>query len=520
VERTRSRGSFFLVAGLLTLGLAIFMLFGLSGGARAETGKKALILGSMVSGGASSPEATQATAKGFEVTVVDDTTWGSMTAAQFSDYQLIIIGDPTCSSIPAVVSQNAAALADAVMDRAGSNTRVGNRVLVGTDPVFHYSGRGEHVISKGLDFAGALEGASGLFMTFTCFDPDYDGNGKPDAQDKLLPLLTADPAAVWSQNQSPPCGGAVSLISNAAQFAGLTTAQLQGWGCSVHETFPTYPGDWAPLAIATDTATKPTCGNDVDSGEAKCGEAYILVSGAGITSTAPNLALDPVTDTNPVGTPHTVTATVTNPDDSPRSGVEVSFVVTGVNAGATGTCVPATCITGADGKVAYTYTGTAVGDDTINAAITVDGSRQSATAAKTWVEGDPPPATGSVKGKGSYATGKEWGRVQFQVDASAEGGSFDGMTGNGFRFAATSVAGFTQSGNTASFGGSATWTGPKVAEGGTYTYVVSFVDNGFPGREDTISVEIKDGSGAVVFSSDGPQKLKSGDVEVSDGAVS
>jgi hypothetical protein len=470
----------------------------------------------MVSGGAGSPEATKAAAKGFEVTVVDDATWGAMTAEQFSDYQLIIIGDPTCSTLPPVVSQNAAALADAVMDRAGSNTRVGNRVLIGTDPVFHYSGRGEHLIDKGLDFAGALEGASGLFMTFTCFDADHDGNGTPDGQDKLLPLLTADPAASWSQNQSPPCGGAVSLISNAAQFAGLTTAHLQGWGCSVHETFPTYPADWAPLAIATDVATKPTCGNDVDTGEAKCGEAYILVSGAGITSTAPNLALDPATDTNPVGTPHTVTATVTNPDDTPRSGVEVSWVVTGANAGATGACAPATCITGADGKVAFTYTGTAAGDDTINAAITVDGSRQSATAAKTWVEA---PRTGSVKGKGSYATGKEWGRVTFEVDANVNGGTFAGMTGSGFRFEATTVEGFTQSGNTASFGGAGTVKGPKVPPDATFTYEVSFVDNGFPGREDTISIVIKDGTGAVVFASDGPQTLKTGNVEVSDGEV-
>jgi hypothetical protein len=500
VERTR-KGSFFLVASLLTLGLAIVLLFGLSGRAEAETGMKALILGSTVSGGSSSPEALSAIGNGFEVTVVDDTTWGSMTAAQFSDYQLIIVGDPTCSYLPAVVSQNAQALADAVMNRAGSNTRVGNRVLIGTDPVYHYSGRGQHLIDKGIDFAGALEGASGLFLTFTCWDNDWDGNGKPDGQDKLLPLLTADPAASWSQNQSPPCGGAVSLISNAAQFAGLTTAQLQGWGCSVHETFPTYPADWAPLAIATDTATKPTCGTDVDTGAAQCGEAYVLVSGVGITSTAPNLALTPETDTNPVGTPHTVTATVTNPDDSPRSGVTVSFVVTGANAGATGTCGPASCVTGADGKVAFTYTGATIGDDTINAAITVDGSRQTATAAKTWIEA---PRTGSVKGKGSYATGK----------ANANGGTFEGMTGNGYRFKALSVEGFSQSGNAASFSGAA-----EVNKSGGYTYQVSFADNGFPGREDTISIVVKDGSGATVFTSGGPQKLKTGNVEISDGEI-
>ena len=510
MERTRRKGTFFLVAGLVPLALAMFLLFGLNG-ARAETGMKALILGSTVTGGASSSEATEAIANGFTVTVVDNTTWGSMTAAQFSDYQLLVIGDPTCSALPAVVSQNAQALADAVMARVGSNTRVGNRILIGTDPRFHLSQGGNKLIETGIDFAGALENASGLYLNVTCNDPDYDGNGIGDGQDKLLPLLTSDPAAAWTQNPSPPCGGSVSLISNAAQFSTLTTTNLQGWGCSVHETFPTYPADWAPLAVATDTTTKPTCGTDVTSGEPKCGEAYILVSGAGITSTAPNLELTPLTDTNPVGTPHTVTATVTNPDDSPRSGVTVSFVVTGPNAGATGACGPATCITGADGKVTYTYTGTAVGDDTINAAITVDGSRQTATAAKTWVDA---PRTGRVEGKGTYATGKEWGRVSFKVDANAGGGSFSGETGTDDKFKALTIGSFSQSGNTASFSGDG-----EVNGASGYTYTVTFVDNGFPGRKDTIEIVIKDGGGAVVFDSQGPQLLKTGNVTVSDGLI-
>ena len=504
---TRRRGSLVLAIGMLPLVVAMFLLIGLRG-AQAETGMKALILGSTVSGGASSREAVSAAGNGFTVTVVDNATWGAMTAAQFSDFQLIVIGDPTCSTLPAVVSQNAAALADAVMDRgASTNTKVGNRVLIGTDPVFHYSQGGSALIDTAIDFAGVQEGASGLVVNFTCNDPDYTGNGVPDGQEKLLPLLTQDPAGLWTQNQSPPCGGSVSLIANAAQFSTLTTANLQGWSCSVHETFPKYPADWSPLAIATDTPTKPTCGSDVDTGAAKCGEAYILIAGSGIVVEAPNLSLDPATDINPVGTPHTVTATVTNPDDSPRAGVTVSFVVTGVNAGAPGACVAATCITGADGKVTYTYTGTAAGDDTINATITVDGSTQTATAAKTWVVAP----TGSVDGKGTYATGKEFGRVSFTVDADSDGGTFDGKTGTGDHFKATSVTGFTQVGNTASFGGTA-----EVDGNAGYTYTVSFVDNGFPGRNDTISVVIKNSGGTVVFDSHGPQLLKTGNVTVTD----
>ena len=507
MEHTRRKGSLILAVGMLPVVLAMFLLVGLHS-ARAETGMKALILGSSVSGGASSREALSAAGNGFAVTVVDNTTWGAMTTAQFSDYQLIIIGDATCNFLPQVVSQNAAALADAVMDRgASTNTKVGNRVLIGTDPVFHFGQGGNNLIDTAIDFAGVQEGASGLVVNFTCGDPDYNGNTVRDGQEKLLPLLTQDPAGLWTQNASPPCGGSVALIANAAQFSTLTTANLQGWGCSVHETFPTYPADWSPLAIATDTPTKPTCGTNVDNGAPACGEAYILVAGSGIVVEAPNLALDPATDTNPVGTPHTVTATVTNPDDSPRSGVTVSFVVTGVNAGATGVCAPVTCSTGADGKVAYTYTGAAAGDDTINATITVDGSTQTATAAKTWI--DVP--TGSVEGKGTYATGKEYGRVTFAVDANADGGTFEGRTATGLTFEATSVEGFTQAGNAASFGGDA-----EVDGEGGYTYSVSFVDNGFPGRNDTISVVIEDAGGATVFTSHGPQLLKTGNVTVSD----
>ena len=83
-----------------------------------------------------------------------------MTAAQFADYQLIIIGDPTCSNLPAVVSQNAQALADAVMAEGRRNTKAGNRVLIGTDPVFHCSQGGNKIIDTAIDFAGVQEGAT------------------------------------------------------------------------------------------------------------------------------------------------------------------------------------------------------------------------------------------------------------------------------------------------------------------------------------------------------------------------
>jgi hypothetical protein len=392
--------------------------FVLAPAANAETGKKALILDSSVSGGAASIEAQEATTLGFTVTHATDIQWGGMTSAQFADYQLVIVGDPTCGNLPAVVSQNAAALANAVMavGGVGGNTHAGNRILIGTDPVYHFDftkPEARKIIDDGLAFAGVQEGATGLYLDFTCTDPDYNANGTRDGVEKLLPLLTIDPSPNWTENASVPCGGSVSLISNAAQFATLHSSDLQGWSCSDHETFPSFPTDWSPLAVATDTPSHPTCGTDVDTHATACGEAYILVAGSGVVSSSPNLSLTPATATNPVGTQHTVTATVTTAAGGPASGVHVTFLVTGANAGASGTCVPASCDTDASGHVTFTYTGTNAGDDTIHASITVGGSTQSATAAKTWT------AAGMTCLLTSTVAGPP---KQIQITAQASGG--------------------------------------------------------------------------------------------------
>jgi len=110
-----------------------------------------------------------------------------MTATQFADYQLIVVGDPTCGFLPRVVSENATALSDAVMARAGGNTTVGNRILISTDPNFHASQGGAKLIETGIDLAGVVDGATGLYLTFSCLDYDYDGKQRADGFDKLLP---------------------------------------------------------------------------------------------------------------------------------------------------------------------------------------------------------------------------------------------------------------------------------------------------------------------------------------------
>ena len=123
------------------------------------------------------------------------------------------------------------------------------------------------------------------------------------------------------------------------------------------------------------------------------------------------------------------------------------------------------------------------------------------------IQADAVAPTGQVVGKGSFQSSS---RVYFDVDADASGGSFLLQMHNN-QLHATSIEGFTRSGNTASFHGSGTWNG---ASG--FTYQVSFVDNGSPGRNDTIDVVVRNAAGAVVFTSGGAKLLKTGDVTVSD----
>ena len=61
-------------------------------------------------------------------------------------------------------------------------------------------------------------------------------------------------AELDAETQGPPCGGAVSLISNTTQFSTLTSdnpAGLVRAQCTDDLTFP--PANWSPLAVATDT---------------------------------------------------------------------------------------------------------------------------------------------------------------------------------------------------------------------------------------------------------------------------
>jgi hypothetical protein len=430
----------FLTSRLRLIGICAVALFAISGiaASSALALPKALIDESTVSGGAGSQEAKTAEKQGFEVTVISDAAWEATTQAEFGKYQVLIAGDPTCSTLPPGFIKSAATFAPVVLGLAGGRTAPGNKVLVGTDPVFHDGGDFESagargtIIREGIGFAGKQANRTGMYFDASCAGELGQGTSIVE----ILTLLTASPGS-WTIDEAPPCGGNVSLIAANPSFSELTTASLEGWSCSVHESFPTYPTEWSALAVATDTTSHPTCGIDPGTGLSACGEAYLLIAGSGIVVKSEHIELTPGEATNPVGTDHTVTAHVSSAG-LPVSGQTVTFSVTGQNAGASGTCVPASCMTDASGNVTFTYHDkNGAGEDTIKASFTDEkGELQTATALKRWVEEAPSECT-TAKGTGHLgARGLEGinednelnttltGKEQFEVTFAAGGEHF------------------------------------------------------------------------------------------------
>lgn len=88
-------------------------------------------------------------------------------------------------------------------------------------------------------------------------------------------------------------------------------------------------------------------------------DSNVMIRAGSFAATDLVITLDPPAAVNPVGTSHTVTATVRNAQGAPQAGHEIFFrVISGPNAGAAGTCsVHADCATDTDGVVHFTYTG-------------------------------------------------------------------------------------------------------------------------------------------------------------------
>lgn len=332
-----------------------------------------LILDSTVSGGASSLEATTAAGQGFTVEVVDDTGWGAKSTADFATYRALILGDPTCT-----FPDTPLAAAVANKDTWGQAVS-GNVIIFGTDVTFHAGSGGAQVAQSGIAFATAQPGETGAYITLSCYYADVSPNTP-------VPVLDAFAPGGFTVDGSPNtlCFNDAHIVASSPALAGLTDSTISNWSCSVHEAFDTWPANFLVLAIARNL------GSVFTASDGTVGTPYILARGE---VTPIGLALDPIDATNPVGTDHTVTATLTSAGGA-FVGETIGFEITsGPNAGASGTCAPADCKTDANGQVSFTYTDAGgSGTDSILAWEDVNPNGQpdvgepQTTAQKTWEE--------------------------------------------------------------------------------------------------------------------------------------
>ena len=105
--------------------------------------------------------------------------------------------------------------------------------------------------------------------------------------------------------------------------------------------------------------------------------ATLLFQAAPAAAAPDSITLDPASDVNPVGTDHTMEATVTEAG-SPSSGVQVLFFFeSGANCGYQYSCdgsYDLSKTTGTDGKASFTFHGNVAGSDTIRAVLDANGN--------------------------------------------------------------------------------------------------------------------------------------------------
>jgi streptogramin lyase len=135
----------------------------------------------------------------------------------------------------------------------------------------------------------------------------------------------------------------------------------------------------------------------------------------GVVATIPaTVTLSPATATNPVGTSHTVTATVDAATGQPVPNTTVKFTVTGA-VNTTGSCT-----TGPTGTCSFTYYGpTFPGADAITGCAGASGTPPCGTATKTWVLPVSTPGCATLITNGAWIIADNGDQATFGGSAHA-----------------------------------------------------------------------------------------------------
>lgn len=335
--------------------------------ARAAAGE-VVVLSTTDVGFGSGKLANSFAAAGKTVVYKTPSEWSAMTTADFASYDAVVLADPTCQTGTTAIS---AAIGNASTWGAAVD---GNVILIGTDEQFHAGSGGQTLMDGAAAFVVADAGKTGAYVSLSCY---YHGT----AAGTPVPMLDdafGSPGDFTVTGVG--CFNDAHIVATHPAFtsAGVTDATLSNWSCSVHEAFDNWPVHFEVLAIAENI------GSAFTAPDGSVGTPYILARGVEVIS---DIDLSPESATNPVGTSHELTAVVTTDDpapDTPVVGTEVSFsVIDGPHAGTSGTAV-----TDGAGTATFSYTGTAVGTDTIEATF-IDSSertQRSNRVTKTWEE--------------------------------------------------------------------------------------------------------------------------------------
>jgi len=342
-------------------------------------------------------------------------------------------------------------------------TQTGGVPVVGADVTFKVvSGPNDGLTGH------ALTGTDGTAtFTYTSRTPGtdqiqasfLDSTGKTQTSD----LVTE----TWLAATTATITLAPATASNPVGTSHTVTATVTQGGAPVVEKTVTFSVTSGPDIGKTGTAVTNSDGNATftytNNGTAGTDGISASIQDGDTTRTATasktwvaaaplSLALAPASASNPVGTSHTVTATVTQ-GGAPVVEKTVTFSVTsGPDIGKTGTAV-----TNSDGNATFTYTnnGTA-GTDSISASIQDGDTTRTATASKTWVAAAPlslalAPAsasnpvgtshtvTATVTQDGAPVSGKS---VNFSIDSGPDAGRSSSAVTN-----ASGQASFTYTNN-------------------------------------------------------------------------
>jgi hypothetical protein len=293
--------------------------------------------------------------------------WAAMTAAEFDAFDAIVLGDPNCQSLgPAAAAEANAATWSSVVD--------GNVLIIGTDEALHRGQGGQALMDKGAPFVVAEAGKTGAYISLSCY---YHANPS-DPPVSPVPVLAGFGTFTV---RGVGCFNDAHIVATHPALEGLTDGTLSNWGCSVHEAFNDWPLAFEVLAIAEGIDAFFTA---PDGSE---GTPYILARGVDVIS---DIDLAPETATNPIGTSHTLTATVIT-DEEPVVGTDVTFtVIDGPHAGTQGVAA-----TNDSGIATFSYVGTSEGNDTIEASFVDDLERtqRSNRVTKEWTPPPSPTAT-------------------------------------------------------------------------------------------------------------------------------